>query len=245
MREAIYGQSSESTVANRNEILAKDIFIEQLVWLGCGVQFRKNPSDDIDALNRILFIGRVKVGEVCHQVCSREVHNLKARHFTVATAMPHNEQLNWCNPGEVQVDDFRLKMTKLNVIFADMNIIEPPSHSRWSPTSTAATNEFTQHFPPPRCQHIKWLAEIISCKSLTAVTEEGWNIFHYLFQCVTPSLLAARIAANMASSQIPMLDGDMRQAIRQKTTGPYPHGWTPLHFLCSDSDGAYQQKRSD
>ena len=71
---------------------------------------------------------------------------------------------------------------------------------------------------------------------------KGWNLLHHLFAGLIASKLAANIVANMADSSQGMLEGDMRMAMRQKTTGFDPLGATPAHLLCEGSDAGFRKK---
>ena len=123
-----------------------------------------------------------------------------------------------------------------------MRFLDPPLHSKNSQTTTAATTQHVANFPPDHFQHLEWLGQLLSCKSVDATNDKGWNILHHLFQMVSPSILAANIVRNMASREYPSLPGDMRIAMAQKTTGPDPPGWTPLHFLCQDCDHHFKKR---
>ena len=116
-----------------------------------------------------------------------------------------------------------------------------PNHSTNSATSTASTKQHVHRLPPLEDQHIVWLAEVLSCKSLTDVDERGWNIVHHLFQCIVQSVLAFNIVRNMCDRGKPMLNGSMGRAMLQKTTGQDPHGWTPVQFLCHNSDTDFRK----
>ena len=74
---------------------------------------------------------------------------------------------------------------------------------------------------------------------MTEQDENGWNLFHHLFHSVTPSKLAGNIVGNMARSDYPMLQGDVRTAMRQKTTSS---AFIPAHLLCQDSDGEFKKR---
>lgn len=143
---------------------------------------------------------------------------------------------------DVQVADFRIGMIPLLQVFKDMEFIELPSQSKYSSTSTAVTKEKEESFPPASCQHIAWLADVPSCASVTEQDEKGCNILHHLFHIVTSSKLDANNAENLASSQMPILAGDMRVVMRQKTASFDPFGWTRAHFLCQNSDQDLKKK---
>ena len=69
---------------------------------------------------------------------------------------------------------------------------------------------------------------------------------HHLFHAVKSSTLAANIVADLANrwtrfSNNRWYPDQMRTAMQQKTSGEAPHGYTPLHFFCQDSDINYRK----
>ena len=121
-----------------------------------------------------------------------------------------------------------------------------PSQSERSKTSIAATWQHEDAFPPAEHQHLGWLAEILACESWADQDNKGWNIMHHLFHAVRSSMLAANIVADLANrwqklSKWPRYRDQVRIAMQQTTTGEDPHGFTPLHFLCQDSDHSYRK----
>ena len=76
--------------------------------------------------------------------------------------------------------DYRTQMHPLLRIFDLEGFVELPDHSKDSDTSSKATKQCDWNWPPSDRQHIAWLAELISCKSLNEVDDNGWNIMHHL-----------------------------------------------------------------
>ena len=126
-------------------------------------------------------------------------------------------------------------------VFNARGYLHLPMQSRSSQTSSVATRQKQDNWPPEEHQHICWLASLVSCTSCTEVDEQGWNTYHHLFHSVSSSLLSAKIAANLAVKSVPTLQGNMRHAMGQKTQGSTPYGWTPVHFLCDRSDRQQQK----
>jgi len=126
-------------------------------------------------------------------------------------------------------------------VFNTCGYLDLPSQNRSSQTSSVGARQEKNKWPPDHHQHICWLASLVSCTSCTEVDEQGWNIYHHLFHTISSSELSAKIAANLAKKSFPKLQGDMRDAMRQKTRGSTPRDWTPVHFLCDRSDRQQQK----
>ena len=101
----------------------------------------------------------------------------------------------------------------------------------------AATKNYPYNYPEQHRRVIAWLAEVVGCDKLDQVDEKGWNLLHHLCHLASSSTLAIEILWNMVSPHKgAMLEGDMRAAMRQQTTGQGGTGSTPAFFLCTNSD---------
>ena len=167
------------------------------------------------ALREIRAIGKTRIGDICFGLCRAEISAIPFRY--------------------VEVVDFCKAMIPLQQVLENMGLLDPPKLSKKSAT-------WASMFPPQYMQHICWLAGRVSCKSLTEQDGNGWNLLHHIFHCAVQSTLVCNISSHMASSQFPMLDGDMRRAVRQVTTRLLPLGCTPVHFLCTGRDTTSRKK---
>ena len=205
----------------RTSDAARDIFVDQLIWLASG-RFSVGlgqEEEDLKALRDIMYIGQRRIGDVCFGLCRKRISALEQTIGERASSQTRS----------------------LQQVLESMGMLVTPRHSKQSNTSAASTMQCEDMFPPWSSQHIVWLGLMVSCESLEDKDAHGWNILHHLFHCAVQSKLVRNIIENMASSQFPMLPGDMRRAVLQQTTGAHPHGWTPVHFLCTGSDGEYRK----
>ena len=236
---------SEGRTAER----ARDVLIEQILYLTCEWRASLFPSKgegELAAYRLILRLGRETIGDVCCRICSHQISHLKAREWASSQPgwLPMYVQgpLRFITPEEVAITNFRTGMRPLLQVFSDMRFLQLPPQSHASATASAVTKQHERNFPPPACQHICWLAEVVSCNDVTEQDENGWNLFHHLFHSVTPSKLAGNIVGNMARPDYPMLQGDVRKAMQQTTTSLCPFHATPAHLLCQDSDGEFKKR---
>jgi len=221
------------------------ILVDQLVWLASGRRAGKpeEAQANSQSLNALLAIGITEIVDVCTGVCREEITALHLATDSQASSQRGSQglakQLEWVNEDEVAVQDYCKQMINLQKVFASKGYMNPPQDSRKSPTSSASTQ---QDIDAPEKQHICWLAELVGCKSLDDVDQDGWNLRHHLFQCMSASILACNIVENMASSRFAKLKANMRRAVQQKTTGSMPIGCTPVHLLCTNSDTDFMEK---
>ena len=229
--------------------LARKLFLDQILYLTREWRVSLSLSSDaaeLAAYRLILRLGRETLGDVCCRICSNQVSRLKAREWASSQQgwLPMLAQgpLTYITPAEVAITNFRTGMRPLLQVFAKKRFLELPPQSKGSATASAVTKQHEKHFPPAAFQHICWLAEVVSCNDVTEQDENGWNLFHHLFQSVTPSKLAGNIVGNMARPDYPMLQGDVRKAMQQTTTSLCPFHATPAHLLCQDSDGEFKKR---
>ena len=150
--------------------------------------------------------------------------------------------LSFAHKFEVCIKSYRTEMRPLLQLFKENGYVSLPPQSENSGTSLSGTQQYPSKFPEDKRRNLKWLAEILGCPSVTAVDRKGWNLFHHLFHTLPSSDLALDIAAKVGQSTAEMPAGDVRLAMQQKTKGLFLQHQTPVHILCTNSDGLYKKK---
>ena len=228
---------------------ARKLFLCQIYYLYHGVE----PSDDVQkaqALKAILSLGNHIIGETAGQICRNEIDSFDvgsraSKQASSQTIVP-NKPLEIAIRDEVLYTDYEAQMDgkPLLQVFRDKGFLSPPPQSMKSSTSMAGTKQLTENYPHPERRVIKWLAEVVGCEKLEKVDAQGWNLLHHLCHLASASTLAIEIIWNMATRyKGAMLDGDMREAMSQRTTGQHGRGATPAFFLCTNSDTEFKKAR--
>ena len=227
---------------------ARKIFLHQIYYLYHGVE----PIDEewkVLALQAILNLGSHIIGETACQICRNEIDlfsaNERASKRASSQKIVPNKPLEIALPEEVLYSDYETQMGKaLLQIFEEKGFLLPPSQSMKSSTSMKETKQLTENYPHPERRVIKWLAEVVGCEKLEKVDAQGWNLLHHLCHLASSSTLAIEILWNMATwKEGAMLEGDMRVAMSQRTTGQQAPGSTPAFFLCTNSDTEFKKAR--
>ena len=103
-------------------------------------------------------------------------------------------------------------------------------------TLPAGTANLIGNFPPREERTLPVFARLFGFHNVEDRDENGKNILHHLFTSAKFLLVAAEIALTCFRICSPKLPGDYYAAMSHKVTGPTPHGFKPLHVLCSGSD---------
>jgi len=231
---------------------ARKIFLFQIYYLYHGVEPTEGTRIEdqrVLALQAILNLGNHIIGETACQICRNEIDLFSANERASKRASNQkivpNKPLEIALPEEVLYSDYETQMSKaLLQIFEEKRFLLPPSQSVKSSTSMKETKQLTQNYPLPHRRVIKWLAEVLGCETLEKVGANGWNLLHHLCHLASSSTLAIEILWNMAYwHKGARLEGDMRAAMRQQTTGQGGTGSTPAFFLCTNSDTEFKKAK--
>ena len=230
---------------------ARKIFLLQIYYLYHGVEPTEGTRIEdqrVLALQAILNLGNHIIGETACQICRNEIDlfsaNERASKRASSQTIVPNKPLEIALQEEVLYSDYETQMAgkSLLQIFEEKGFLLRPQQSKRSATSMAATKNYPYNYPEQDRRVIAWLAEVVGCDKLDQVDEKGWNLLHHLCHLASSSTLAIEILWNMATGKEgAMLEGDMRAAMSQLTTGQCGTGSTPAFFLCTNSDTKFKK----
>ena len=233
------------TEEQANVAKARKLFLEQLLYIVLADDSSATADEQLTAFRQLARIGRPLLGELASQLIRERIAELLSEVQKVVAVPSQIEEetahFQFAKASEVCLRDYSREMRPLLQLFKEKGYVRLPPQSENSSTSLSGTKQYPSKFPENNRINLKWLAECLGCSSVTHVDNKGWNIVHHVMHIIPSSDLALDIALKIGDRAADMPSGDIRMAMKQRTTGFQPYQATPVHMLCTNSDSHYKK----